>query len=74
MRGPLEVPLSGYQRFVKRAFDMVASSAGLIVFGFLLLPMVLVIRLDTGESGIFRQKRVGLHGKYFDLMKLCTMR
>ena len=62
----------GY-RFVKRAFDIVFS-AGVVVVG--LIPGVILsifVAKDTGGSPLYVQKRVGLHGKDFNILKFRTM-
>ena len=61
-----------YRRYVKRTLDV-----GLIVMALpIVLPTVLIlavlIALDGG-SPFFRQKRLGLGGKVFTMMKLRTM-
>jgi lipopolysaccharide/colanic/teichoic acid biosynthesis glycosyltransferase len=59
---------------VKRAFDIVAAAIALLV----LLPVVavvaLAIRLDSTGPVIFRQRRVGRHGREFWILKFRTMR
>lgn len=56
-----------------RLFDFIFSLVGLIV-GFPVLVLLFVIGLfDTG-SPLFRQERVGRHGKPFVLVKFRTMR
>jgi lipopolysaccharide/colanic/teichoic acid biosynthesis glycosyltransferase len=59
--------------FFKRACDIVGG----LVLGILALPVLcfsmLLIRLESRGSGIFRQTRVGHGGKLFKLYKLRTM-
>ena len=58
---------------VKRVLDVILSLAALIV----LLPVFAVIALvvvwDSGEPVFFRQRRIGLHGKVFNIYKFRTM-
>jgi lipopolysaccharide/colanic/teichoic acid biosynthesis glycosyltransferase len=61
------------QRFIKRAFDILFSAAGLAILCWLIVPAIIAARFDTGQSGIYRQRRVGLHGRYFNVMKIRTM-
>jgi lipopolysaccharide/colanic/teichoic acid biosynthesis glycosyltransferase len=59
---------------VKRALDVVLSLVGLT---FLLLPMAitsLVILVSSGRPILFRQRRPGMHGNPFTLLKFRTMR
>jgi exopolysaccharide biosynthesis polyprenyl glycosylphosphotransferase len=58
---------------VKRAFDLVAASIGLIGFGALLPFIVLAIRLDSPGAVFYSQTRVGQGGKLFRVRKLRTM-
>ena len=62
------------QAWCKRFLDILASLTGLLLFGWLILIAALCARISTGESGFFRQQRVGLHGKLFPILKLRTMR
>lgn len=62
----------GY-RFVKRTFDIVFSGAVCLVG---LIPSVVLcvaIAIDSPGSPIFRQERVGLHGKKIGIFKFRTM-
>jgi lipopolysaccharide/colanic/teichoic acid biosynthesis glycosyltransferase len=58
---------------LKRLFDVVVALVGLLLTWWVILLAALVARLDTGESGIFVQSRVGRHGKPFSLYKIRTM-
>lgn len=58
----------------KRAFDLVAATLGLALAGWIILLAVVAARIDTGQSGLFRQARVGRHGRSFNLLKIRTMR
>ena len=66
--------LGARQRLVKRAFDVVVASAALVVLSPVVVVAWLVAALTTGQSGIFRQERVGLGGELFEVMKVRTMR
>lgn len=57
----------------KRVFDIMFSLSGIIVFAPVIIVAWLIASIETGTSGIFKQKRVGLHGKQFDLFKIRTM-
>lgn len=58
----------------KRLFDMAAALAGLAVLAPLLLLAALWIKLDSPGPVLFRQQRVGRHGKLFSIYKFRTMR
>lgn len=61
------------QYAVKRIMDIVASSIGLLVLSPLLAGVALAIKLTDGGPVFFKQKRVGLHGAYFDMLKFRSM-
>ena len=58
---------------MRRAFDVVASALALIVASPVLLAAGVAIRLETPGNPIYRQRRVGLDGHEFDVLKLRTM-
>ncbi len=66
-------PLSDWSKFWKRTEDLImAVFAGALLL--LLLPFIGTAIAMSGPGGIFyRQKRIGLHGKAFDLIKFRTM-
>ncbi len=53
----------------KRAFDIVLSLVGLIIFGPFMLVIALLIWLETPGPVIFSQKRLGFGGRVFYLHK-----
>lgn len=60
--------------FFKSAFDRVASFFGLFFLSPVLLVVALLIRIKmSGGSVIFKQKRVGQHGKLFTMYKFRSM-
>jgi lipopolysaccharide/colanic/teichoic acid biosynthesis glycosyltransferase len=64
-----------YRDFEKRLLDIVFSGVGLVLLSPLLLLAALAIKLTSkGGTILFRQERVGLNGKPFQILKLRTMR
>jgi len=61
-------------RSTKRALELVVAATALVVLAPLLGLLLLLVRLDSPGPGLFRQRRVGLRGRVFDLYKLRTMR
>ncbi len=57
----------------RRIFDVLVSGAALLVTSPIMLVAVLAIRLETHGPAIYRQRRVGLDGEEFDVLKLRTM-
>lgn len=59
---------------IKRLFDVILSAAGLAILSPVWLIIILSIRLDSPGPILFRQKRVGIHKTYFNILKFRTMR
>jgi sugar transferase (PEP-CTERM system associated) len=59
---------------VKRVGDLAFSIMGLLVSLPIMLLLALAIRLESSGPVIFRQSRVGLRGKTFELLKFRSMR
>ena len=57
----------------KRAFDIVASTAGLAVLSPFLALAIVAIKLDSKGPAFFRQVRIGRGGKPFSIWKFRTM-
>lgn len=58
----------------KRTFDLVVSLLALLILSpFLLIIYIFIFIDDPHGSPIFRQKRVGRHGKLFTMYKFRTM-
>ena len=58
---------------IRRAIDIVFSALALLLCLPLLLIAVLAIRLTSRGPAIYRQRRSGLYGMQFDMLKLRTM-
>lgn len=58
---------------LKRAFDMLVSGAGLLVFSPVSLLIALAIKLDDGGPVLFPQERVGRDGRVFLAYKFRSM-
>jgi lipopolysaccharide/colanic/teichoic acid biosynthesis glycosyltransferase len=59
---------------MRRAFDIVAATLGLILTSPFLLAAMIAIRLESKGSPVYRQHRVGKDGEPFEMLKLRTMR
>ncbi|MBO4612760.1 MAG: sugar transferase [Bacteroidaceae bacterium] len=62
------------ERGIKRVFDVVASLFGLILLSPAIFYVFLRLRRQADGPVIFRQERIGLHGKPFNILKFRTMR
>jgi lipopolysaccharide/colanic/teichoic acid biosynthesis glycosyltransferase len=58
---------------VKRAFDVLVGGMALLVAVLPLLVLMLAIVIESPGNPIFRQRRLGLNGKAFWMLKLRTM-
>jgi exopolysaccharide biosynthesis polyprenyl glycosylphosphotransferase len=65
--------LSPSSRFLKRAFDVVVTTALLVLLAPLLTAIALAVKLTSRGPVLFRQTRVGRHGDEFQLLKFRTM-
>ena len=63
-----------FRRFMKRTFDIITSSALLIITAPVMLLAVLAIWIDSPGPIIYRQARVGLGGRIFMCIKFRSMR
>ncbi|HEX7377568.1 MAG TPA: exopolysaccharide biosynthesis polyprenyl glycosylphosphotransferase [Pirellulales bacterium] len=64
----------GLGAIAKRLIDFSASLVLLALLGLPLLLVVAVVRLTSAGPAIYRQERVGLGGRRFQLLKFRTMR
>ena len=60
--------------YVKRGMDFVLSLLGLLLLSPVFLGLVIAIKIDSPGPILFRQKRVGIHKTYFEILKFRTMR
>src|SRR5215831_8681398 len=63
-----------YTSIGKRSGDLLLATLALIASAPLLLAIAAVVRLDVGRPVLFRQRRPGLNGVPFTLLKFRTMR
>jgi len=66
--------MSNIQSFLKRTMDILVSIIVLTMLSWLILFCLLIAWIDTGISGIYRQERIGLAGKKFNLWKIRSMK
>lgn len=63
-----------YRCFIKRIGDILCGILILVVFWWLILLACLAIYIEDPGSVLFRQQRLGLHGKEFTMLKLRSMK
>ncbi len=59
---------------MKRTLDVVGAALGLVLVSPLMALCALAVRLETGPTVLFRQRRVGIDGHPFVLLKFRTFR
>jgi Undecaprenyl-phosphate glucose phosphotransferase len=69
-----ESPLAGWSAVLKRLFDMAISSATLLVFAAPMALIALMVKLTSKGPVFYRQERMGLDGRRFDILKFRSMR
>jgi Undecaprenyl-phosphate glucose phosphotransferase len=68
-----QIPLAGWNTFIKRLVDLVLGSIALVVAAPLLAGIALVVWLEDRGPVFYRQLRMGLDGKPFRIVKFRTM-
>jgi exopolysaccharide biosynthesis polyprenyl glycosylphosphotransferase len=73
MLGVRRFGLTRSSHLLKRAFDLVGSTAMLITVAPVMAAFAVAIRLDSKGPVLFRQTRVGRDGERFEILKFRTM-
>jgi exopolysaccharide biosynthesis polyprenyl glycosylphosphotransferase len=66
-------PIIGSDFWIKRGFDLVASSLILLIISIPFLVMAILIKIDSPGPIFYKQTRVGLKGRHFKVWKFRTM-
>jgi Undecaprenyl-phosphate glucose phosphotransferase len=69
----LRRPLSAFDLFLKRCFDLIVATTGLIVLSPFMLLVALAIKLDSPGPVLFRQTRHGFNKTRIRVFKFRTM-
>ena len=67
-------PLGGYKIILKQIFDFAATILLLILFSIPMLVITLLIKLTSKGPVFYRQRRVGIDRKEFQILKFRTMK
>lgn len=75
----VSAPISGvrkglYNLRIKRLLDLVLVLSGLIISLPITVPTAVAIKMESSGPVFFRQRRVGLNGRSFNLIKFRTMK
>jgi exopolysaccharide biosynthesis polyprenyl glycosylphosphotransferase len=68
------LPMAGWQYVVKRLLDFGFSALFLLIFWPLYGLLALIIYFDDGKPIFYKQARVGMDGREFDMIKFRTMK
>ena len=63
-----------YKRYIKRILAVILSAVGILLLGWLLLILSIAIKVESKGPVLFKQKRVGIHKRHFNILKFRTMR
>jgi Undecaprenyl-phosphate glucose phosphotransferase len=69
-----ESPLYGWNRVLKRAFDLVGGALALTLAAPVMLAIVVALKLTSPGPVLYRQERMGVDGGRFRMLKFRTMR
>ncbi len=67
-------PLDGWNLIAKRIFDVGVSASALLLAAPLLACIALAVRLTSKGPVLYRQERMGMDGRTFQMLKFRTMR
>lgn len=67
-------PLSKIQCFAKRLFDICFASFAILITSPVMLLTAILVKLDSPGPVFYKQKRVGLNGKEYNVIKFRSMR
>lgn len=62
-----------YSKVIKRIFDILISGIAIIILAIPMLIVSIIIKIDSPGPVFFRQKRVGIHKSYFQIIKFRSM-
>ena len=68
-----DVPLQGFNSWLKRAIDVALSAAAMLLLGIPLLLIALLVKLTSRGPVFYAQERMGLDGRAFTVYKFRSM-
>jgi Undecaprenyl-phosphate glucose phosphotransferase len=66
-------PINDWDSVAKRAFDIIFSLIGIVLFSPIMIATAIAIKLDSKGPVIFRQKRHGFNNEVIDVLKFRSM-
>jgi Undecaprenyl-phosphate glucose phosphotransferase len=67
-------PNHGWWRWFKRGMDLVVGTGALVALSPLMAALAVLVKLTSTGPVLYRQRRVGLGGRPFDMLKFRSMR
>ncbi len=64
----------GWQFLVKYAIDRIVAGIAIVLISPVLIALAAAVLISSGRPIFFRQRRIGLDGQEFDMLKFRTMR
>lgn len=68
-----EIKLQGFNAAIKRGTDILLSAAGILLLSPVLAVFALLVKLTSPGPVLFKQKRVGIDGREFQMFKFRSM-
>jgi exopolysaccharide biosynthesis polyprenyl glycosylphosphotransferase len=68
-----EHKMSDYELCMKRACDVLFSAAALLILSPIYIVLYILVWSSSEGPAIYRQERIGLHGRAFQILKFRTM-
>ncbi len=62
-----------YEKFLKRPHDFILALIGIVLLSPIFLIVAILVRIKIGSPIIFKQRRVGINEKIFEIYKFRTM-
>lgn len=66
--------MNKFEQTIKRLTDLCIAAFCLIIFSPLYIICYIAVKLEDGGPAIFKQERIGLHGKPFNIYKFRSMK
>ena len=63
-----------YKGCIKRVLAVILSAVGILALSWLFLILCVAIKAESKGPILFKQKRVGIHKRHFNILKFRTMR
>ncbi|WP_455714732.1 sugar transferase [Anaerosporobacter sp.] len=67
------VTLNESSRAIKRGIDIIGSSVAILIFSPIMLSVAIAIKMESKGPVIFKQTRVGMNGRNFNMFKFRSM-